>query len=81
MSRRGKLTDEERVAAVQEYQDGKGSFKAIGDKYGVTAYTVRSLVNRANAGGMDFVNEANGCFSICTFASPALSCSREAALH
>ena len=58
MSRRGKLTDEERVAAVQEYQDGKGSFKAIGDKYGVTAYTVRSLVNRANAGGMDFVKRS-----------------------
>ena len=58
MSRRGKLTDEERVAAVQEYQDGKGSFKAIGDKYGVTAYAVRSLVNRANAGGMDFVKRS-----------------------
>ena len=58
MSRRGKLTDEERIAAVQEYQDGKGSFKAIGDKYGVTAYTVRALVNRANAGGMDFVKRS-----------------------
>jgi len=32
--------------------------EAIGDKYGVTAYTVRSLVNRANAGGMDFVKRS-----------------------
>ena len=30
MSRRGKLTDEERIAALRVYQDGKGGYKAIG---------------------------------------------------
>ncbi|NLT09333.1 MAG: transposase [Ruminococcus sp.] len=52
------MTDEERISAVQEYQDGKGSFKTIGDKYGVTAYTIRDLVNRAKAGGIEFVKRS-----------------------
>ena len=29
MSRRSRLSDEERIAAVQEYLDGKGSYVAI----------------------------------------------------
>lgn len=29
MSRRSKLTDEEYIAAVQEYQDGKGDYGTI----------------------------------------------------
>ncbi|MBR6925339.1 MAG: transposase [Oscillospiraceae bacterium] len=35
MSRKSKLTDEERMAAVQEYLAGKGSTKAIAKKYGI----------------------------------------------
>lgn len=30
MSRRGKLTDEERITALREDQDGKDGYKAIG---------------------------------------------------
>lgn len=30
MSRGSKLTDEERIAALREYQDGKGSYRVIG---------------------------------------------------
>ena len=55
MSRRSKLTDEERIAAVHESQEGKGSYRAIGKKYGVSEYTIRTLVNRAKADGIDFV--------------------------
>lgn len=32
MSRR-RLTDEKCIAVVQEYQDGKGGYSAIGEKY------------------------------------------------
>jgi len=58
MSKRSKLTDEERIAAVYEYQEGKGSYRTIGKKYGVTEYTIRSLVNRVKAGGIDFVTRS-----------------------
>lgn len=54
MSKRSKLTDEERMAAVQEYQEGKGSYKAIGEKYGVSEYAIIALVNRAKADGVNF---------------------------
>jgi transposase len=55
VSRGSKLTNEERIAAVQEYQDGKGSYRAIGEKYGVSDYVIRTLVNRAKSDGIDFV--------------------------
>ena len=55
MSRGSKLTNEERIAAVQEYQDGKVSYRAIGEKYGVSDYVIRTLVNRAKSDGIDFV--------------------------
>lgn len=32
MSRRTKMTEEERIAAVQEYLDGKGSYTGISKK-------------------------------------------------
>ncbi len=32
MSRGSKLTDEERIAAVQEYLEGRGSYEAIAKK-------------------------------------------------
>lgn len=55
MSRGSKLTDEERIAALQEYQDGKGSYRAIGEKYGVSDYVIRTLVNRAKTGEIEFI--------------------------
>ena len=57
MSRR-KLTDEECIAVVQEYQDGKGGYSAIGEKYGVSVYAIRNLVNRAKADGIDFIKSS-----------------------
>lgn len=36
MPRNAKLTDEERMSAVQEYLDGKGTLPGIAQKYGVS---------------------------------------------
>ena len=55
MSRGSKLTDEERIAAVQEYQEGKGSYTTIAKKYGVSIYVIQTLVNRAKAEGIESV--------------------------
>lgn len=55
MSRRSKLTDEERIAAVQEYFDGKGNYKTIGEKYRVSRYVIQLLVKRAKEYGVNSV--------------------------
>ncbi len=52
MPRKSKLTDEERIAAVQEYLDGKGSYRAIAKKYGINRERFRQLFIRALAEGM-----------------------------
>ena len=39
-----KLSYEERIAAVKEYQAGKGSYKAIAEKYGIVAMTLMDMV-------------------------------------
>ena len=39
-----KLSYEERIAAVKEYQAGKGSHKAIAEKYGIVAMTLMDMV-------------------------------------
>lgn len=54
MSRR-KLTDEECIAVVREYQDGKGGYSTISKKYEVSEYAIRNLVNRAKSEGIDFI--------------------------
>lgn len=53
MSKRRKLTDEERISAVQEYLKGKGSYITIADKYKVNERTIRDLVRRAKSEGID----------------------------
>jgi len=55
MSRRRKLTDEERIQAVQEYLDGKGSYAAIAKKYGINRERFRQMVIYAKADGIDSV--------------------------
>ncbi|HOA00329.1 transposase, partial [Ruminococcus sp.] len=42
MSKKKSLTSEERVAAVQEYLDGKGGYKAIARKYNIGLEDVKS---------------------------------------
>lgn len=55
MSRKSKLTDEERIAAVQEYLEGKGSYRAIAKKYGINRERFRQLVIRAQAEGIESI--------------------------
>ena len=44
MSRKNKLTDEQRVKAVQEYLAGKGSYGHIARKYGIHRNTLRKYI-------------------------------------
>ena len=44
MTRKVKLSDEERIAAVQEYLDGKGSFRSFAMKYGVSYTCIKEWV-------------------------------------
>ena len=55
MSRRSKLTDEERIIAVQEYLDGKGSCKAIAKKYGINRASFQQMVITAKINGIEAV--------------------------
>ena len=53
------LTSEERVAAVQEYLDGKGGYKAIARKYNIGATTMKRMVCRAKTEGIESVAKAS----------------------
>lgn len=55
MSRRSKLTDEERIQAVQEYLDGKGSYMTIAKRYGISAIKLQDMVCLAKEKGIDFI--------------------------
>ena len=55
MSRRSKVTDEERIAAVQEYLNGEGSYHSIAKKYGINYERFRQLVIRAQTEGIESV--------------------------
>lgn len=55
MSRRSKLTDEERIAAVQEYLNGEGSYHSIAKKYRINYERFRQLVIRAQTEGIESV--------------------------
>lgn len=55
MSKRGKLTDEERIAAVQEYLEGKGSYMTIAYKYKISAARLQDLVCAAKEKGIGII--------------------------
>ena len=55
MSRRGILSDEERIEAVQEYLEGKGSYRSIARKYGINYERFRQLAIRAKTEGIEAV--------------------------
>jgi transposase-like protein len=40
---KAKLSYEERIAAIKEYREGKGSYKAIAKKYGIAAGMRQSM--------------------------------------
>ena len=41
---KAKLSYEERIAAIKEYREGKGSYNAIAKKYGIAAMTLMDMV-------------------------------------
>lgn len=51
--RNTKLTDQERIAAVKEYLDGKSSLLSIANKYGIAKSSLRAAVNLYNSQGED----------------------------
>ena len=59
MSRGSKLTDEERIAAVQEYLDGKGSYEGIAKKYGIVPETLRRKVIYAKTNGIESIRSSH----------------------
>ncbi len=55
MSRKTKLTDEQRVKAVQEYLAGNGSYGHISRKYGIAYQSLTEMVLRARTEGIDSI--------------------------
>lgn len=51
---RPKLSYEERLLAIKEYQDGKGSYKKIAQKYGISTRCLVTLVATYEAQGLSF---------------------------
>ena len=52
---RSKLTDEERISAVQDVLNGEGGCKQIAPKYGINHATLREYVRLAQTEGIDAV--------------------------
>lgn len=55
MSRKNKLTDEQRVKAVQEYLAGNGSYSHIARKYGIAYQSLAEMVLRAKTEGIESI--------------------------
>lgn len=53
MSRKAKLTNEQRISTVEEYLNGKNSSTNIAKKYGIHESTFMEYVRRAKAEGVD----------------------------
>lgn len=53
MARKAKLTEKQRIKAVEEYMKGNGSCLSISKKYGIHRETLLSYVRRAQAEGID----------------------------
>lgn len=57
--RNTKLTDQERIAAVKEYLDGKGSCSAIAKKYGIARQSLLAAKERYLIQGEDALHSSN----------------------
>lgn len=55
MARKNKLTDEQRVRAVQEYLAGNGSYGQIARKYGIAYQSLTVMVRRATTEGIESI--------------------------
>ncbi len=52
MARKTKLTNKQRIKAVEEYLKGEGSYESIAKKYGISKTTFRNYVRRARSEGI-----------------------------
>ena len=52
---RGKLTNEERIQAVQEYFNGKGGYKSISERYNIGQTSLKRMINKAKSEGIESV--------------------------
>lgn len=59
MSRKGKLTNRQRIKAVKEYMNGEGNCISISKKYGIHRETLLSYVRRAQAEGIDLLRKSS----------------------
>lgn len=59
MSRKAKLTNEQRTMAVEEYLNGKSGCTNIAKKYGIHKSTFTEYVRRAKAEGIDSLRISN----------------------
>lgn len=59
MSRKSKVTNEQRIKAVEEYQKGTGSQKSISRKYGISKTTFQELIRKAKSEGTDGLCSSN----------------------
>lgn len=59
MSRKAKLTNEQRTMAVEEYLNGKSGCTSIAKKYGIHKSTFTEYVRRAKAEGIDSLRIGN----------------------
>ncbi len=61
MTRKTKLTNKQRIKAVEEYLKGEGSYGSIARKYGIGKTTFRNYVRRARSEGIDVLRIGSGC--------------------
>ncbi len=57
---KSKYSPEERAGIAQEYLDGKGSYRVIGKKYGISEATVRGWINTYKYHGIEGFVTGNG---------------------
>ncbi len=60
MARKTKLTNKQRIKAVEEYLKGEGSYGSIAKKYGISKTTFHDYVRRAKAEGIDVLRIGSG---------------------
>lgn len=53
MSRKAKLTNEQRIKAAEEYMRGEGGYRSIANKYKISVPTLQEMVRRARSEGID----------------------------
>ena len=56
MGRESKLTIEQKLSAIKEYNDGNGSYVSLATKLGISKTAFRNMVKHYNAGDLDAIS-------------------------